>query len=106
MMMISKRCLNLWLLLMIIFAAGCSRSPKVTSPVGLELIKALYTACSSKNMERLAKVTSALETAKEKGEVSEAEFVEFSRIIELAKSGQWTTAADASWAFAKAQTKW
>ena len=103
----------LWLM-----AAGClaavllvawwwtSKSyPETTSSEGLKLIRALYTACSSRNEERLARVERELTELENRGALSEAERAAFGSIIEQAHTGDWKAAIDESYQFAEDQVR-
>lgn len=109
--MTSKRfCPLLWCGLIgsmaLVLLCGCGPSyPRVHSQESLQLLLALRTACSTQNAERLHKVETALEMARREGKVTEAEAEALSRIIEMARQGNWHQAERACRSFQKAQLR-
>lgn len=79
--------------------------PEVSSPENLTLMRALYTACSSQNAERLSKVERAVDKEHESGRMTPQEHESFASIIALARAGDWTSAADESYRFAEDQVR-
>jgi hypothetical protein len=96
-------------LLAVVLLATClwnSKSyPEATSPDVLKLIRALYTACSSRSEERLTRVEQALSTTESKGHLTEAELDAFTSIVDVARSGAWDEAAAQSYQFAQDQVR-
>jgi hypothetical protein len=79
--------------------------PEATSPDGLMLIRAVYTACSSRNEERLSRVEQRLATAHADGQLTSDERAAFDAIIHQARSGDWQGATRESYAFAEDQVR-
>jgi hypothetical protein len=79
--------------------------PEVSSPENLTLMRALYTACSSQNTERLSKVERAVAEEHGSGRMTLQERESFASIIALARAGKWTSAADESYRFAEDQVR-
>jgi hypothetical protein len=79
--------------------------PEVSSGESLRLIKALYTACSSKSDKRLAQVEKELTAIETQGKLTEAERDAFDLIITHARAGDWLEATSASYAFAADQIR-
>lgn len=79
--------------------------PETTSADGLKLIRALYTACSSRNEARLSRVEKEVAKLDTQGKLSEAERAAFGSIIEQAQTGDWETAIDQSYQFAQDQVR-
>lgn len=77
--------------------------PKTSTPESLQLMRALYTACSSKNETRLAKVEQSLAEAFRTQQVTDNERIAFESIIDVAKKGDWKQAAQDSYRFAADQ---
>jgi hypothetical protein len=104
-----KRSLALLGVLGVLLAAvwwpGCKRYPEVSSREGLELMRALYTACSSRSEERLAKVERALEESERTGKVTPKEAKAFRSVIATARQGDWDSAASESFRFARDQVR-
>lgn len=81
---------------------GCSRQP-VVEHNNLALISSLRTACSAKNDTWLSGVERAVTKRFDDGAMSETERDEFTRLISLAKSGDWQSAESACFSWEKAQ---
>lgn len=79
--------------------------PETTSAEGLKLIRALYTACSSRNEGRLARVEQAVSELEAKGKLSGAERDAFSSIIRHGQTGNWEKAIDYSYRLAQDQVR-
>ncbi len=79
--------------------------PEATSTESMQLIKALYTACSSRNADRLASVDKQLATIRSEGKLQDREFDAFKSIIAQAEQGDWKKAADACYQFAQDQVR-
>jgi hypothetical protein len=79
--------------------------PEVSSSQSLMLMRALYTACSSQNLERLERVDRAVTEASESGEMTPPERDSFVVIITQARDGRWDEAARESYQFAESQVR-
>lgn len=79
--------------------------PEVTSPDNLTLMRALYTACSSQNLERLDRVDRAVTKTYASGNMTQPERDSFAGIIAQARGGDWHAAAQASYRFAEDQVR-
>ncbi|MCC6511329.1 MAG: hypothetical protein IT423_19665 [Pirellulaceae bacterium] len=90
----------LWLLI-----AGCREHPQVTSRHSLDLIKQVYTACNTRNPERLTRCRQKYDQLVAQGELSDAEQASFQRILQSADSGDWPAAQSASLQFARDQVR-
>ncbi len=66
---------------------GCSRYPEVTSPEAQEFIQQIYTACNTRDVERLKICEEKLATLVDAKQVGQAEQKEFQRIIDMARRG-------------------
>ena len=92
-------------LVLISLLSGCREHPAVTSRESLDLIKQVYTACNTRNSQRLEKCRQAYAELVEKGMLSEAERASFTRILDTAASGDWETAQASSLQFARDQVR-
>lgn len=81
------------------------RHPEVTSAENLTLLRALYTACSSQNLERLDKVEKEINRTRSAGLLTDEELASFEAIIAEARGGEWDEAARESYRFAEAQVR-
>lgn len=79
--------------------------PEVSSPESLQLMRALYTACSSQNSTRLSEVERKVSEAEKGHLLVDAERNAFTSIIALARQGDWQSAAARSYRFAKDQIR-
>jgi hypothetical protein len=77
--------------------------PPVVAHDNLRYIQLLRTAVSAKNPAWLAGVEKAIEQRREENALSPAEEQHFRRIVDQAKSGDWSTADLACFEFEKAQ---
>lgn len=84
---------------------GCSSYPTVTSPESQDFIKQVYTACNTKNSERLARCSERLAELTKDQMVTKDEAVAFERIINLAKTGDWSAAQQRTLDFAQRQVR-
>lgn len=91
--------------LLIIGQVGCREHPRVTSRASLDLIKQVYTACNTQNIERLTKCKEEIAALVASGELSPAERESFEQIIALADSGDWQAASAKSLQFARDQVQ-
>lgn len=81
------------------------RYPSVSSKENLEMMKALYAACNTRDPNRLGQVESRLDIARQSGLMTPAEEKAFRQIVGLAKSGRWEKAQEEAMRFAKDQTR-
>jgi hypothetical protein len=91
--------------LVILLLVGCNTQPRATTAESMELIKKVYTACNTKNTERLEKAEAELKTLVDQQLISEDERVEFESIITQAREGQWEKAQNRALSFAEAQVR-
>ncbi len=70
------------------FVLGCGGAPQVAKE-NRKLIETVLTAVSSGNQAWLESNEKLLQTAHEKGQLSDAEFAAFSAILQQARSGDW-----------------
>ena len=91
--------------LLVIGLFGCREHPRVTSRASLDLIKQVYTACNTQNVERLGKCKEEIAALMASGELSAPERESFQRIIALADAGDWQAAATESLQFARDQVR-
>lgn len=82
---------------------GCRQYPPVSSRENLDLIKLVYTACNTKNPQRLAMVEAKIDNAARSGEMSPQEEAGFRKIVALARGGDWQAAEAAALRFAQDQ---
>jgi hypothetical protein len=80
---------------------GCGRPQ--ASPQNLHLISSLRTAASTRNPELLEQNATLIEQRREAGEVGDAEYRTFQKILELARDGDWESAERETIAFQKSQ---
>jgi len=104
---ISHRSFRLSILLLIVFSllAGCSQHPKATSRESLEFIKQVYTACNTKDSKRLALCEKRLAELQSEDKISKEEVKSFRRVLEIASKGDWESAQDIAFQFAKDQIR-
>ncbi|MEX2168599.1 MAG: hypothetical protein WD851_04780 [Pirellulales bacterium] len=79
--------------------------PEVTSAESLNLVRALYTACSSQNPQRLDKVEQKVAQTHQTGNLTQSELASFQSIIAQARDGRWEEAAQSSYQFAEDQVR-
>jgi hypothetical protein len=84
---------------------GCGSTPTVTSPESQELILRFYTACNTKNPERLTSAIKIYRGLIDKNLVSPQEQASFDEVISLAEKGRWQDAADSAYAFSQSQVR-
>jgi hypothetical protein len=77
--------------------------PVITHPEADLLVRQLYTACSSRDDQRLAAAGQRFQALVEGAAISPAERQAFERIFDMAKAGNWDIAAKASLRFAEDQ---
>ncbi len=85
--------------------SGCREHPRVTSAESLEFIKQVYTACNTKNSQRLAACRTKLDELVSAGQLSEAEQKSFRSILSTAEAGDWQAAERSSLQFARDQVR-
>lgn len=71
----------------------------------MDLIKQAYTACNTKNSQRLAATESRFQELVADGLLSEEEQKAFQEILDLAHDGNWEKAQNRAFSFAKSQIK-
>ncbi len=86
---IFRRAMFCQLLIMVCLSLGCREHPQVTSRESLEFIKQVYTACNTRNAQRLSACKSKLDELVAQGQLSEAEQKSFRGILSSAEAGQW-----------------
>lgn len=84
---------------------GCGSVPTVTTPESQELILRFYTACNTKNPERLKSAIEIYRGLIDKNLVSLQEQASFNEVISLAEKGRWQDAADEAYAFSQSQVR-
>jgi hypothetical protein len=92
-------------LLLVMLALGCRQHPKATSRESMEFIKQVYTACNTKNRERLDACVTKLSELESDGKISKKEVESFERVIEIAKKGDWESAQRVSLQYAQDQVR-
>ncbi len=88
-----------------LLASGCREHPKVTSRESQDLIKQFYTACNTRNIERLNECQTKLQQLETEGAISPAESESFNRILQQARAGDWSNAQANSLQFARDQVR-
>ena len=89
--------------LAVIWWPGCRQYPPVTSRDSLVLMKLLYTACNTKDPTRLSKAEQGVMEATRTGKLSMPEQEAFTKIIGIARAGEWEKAERAAFQFAQDQ---
>ncbi len=84
---------------------GCREHPQVTSRESLDLIKQVYTACNTRNPDRLSKCKVKLGELSEQGLLTDRERTSFETILKSAEAGDWNTAQASSLQFARDQVR-
>jgi hypothetical protein len=87
----------------LVWRPGCRHYPQITSPQGMQLVKLLYTACNTRDLNRLESAEKQLAAIKLEGKISASEIVSFEAIIAQAKRGEWAQAEKASFRFIEDQ---
>ena len=82
---------------------GCKKYPPVSSKESLELMKLLYSACNTRDTERLERVEKGVTELAAEGKMTDEEKKTFDQIIGWARAGKWEKAEDAAFKFAKDQ---
>lgn len=90
-------------LLALLTCSGCREHPRVTSRESLDLIKQVYTACNTRNVQRLDKCKADIAELSQSGQLTVAEKNSFERIMQLAEAGDWEKAQLKSLQFARDQ---
>jgi hypothetical protein len=85
----------------LVVVLGCSRPQ--ASVDNLHLITSLRTAASTRNPEWLSQNAELVEQRRAAGQMTDAEYATFQRIIELARDGKWQAAEREAVLFQKAQ---
>jgi hypothetical protein len=96
----SKRALFPFLLVLLL--PGCGSPPQVSAE-HRELVLGLATATSSQDPKGLDVIEESVNAERSAGRMPEPVASEFSRIIALARSGDWPSAQSASYSFRDAQ---
>jgi hypothetical protein len=86
-------------------SVGCGATPTVTSPESQELILRFYTACNTKNPDRLASAIEIYRRLIERNQISSQEQKRFDELISIAQSGRWQDAADMAYSFSQSQVR-
>ena len=81
---------------------GCSREPEVAEK-NRDLVVSLVTAVSAQNVDWLEKNAQLIEKKRSAGEISDAEYQSFSKIVAQARAGDWKTAETEAYALREAQ---
>ena len=89
----------------LVFQSGCNSQPQVSSRDAMQLIKQAYTACNTRNVERLASTESRFSELVAAGTLTESEQRAFQEIFDLARDGNWQKAQDRAFSFALAQVR-
>jgi hypothetical protein len=89
----------------VILVTGCQKYSEVSSPEGLAIVRALYTACSSRNGERLTTVERRIHAALRDGDISRSDVEDFVAIIRQAEQGNWERAIRNSYRYAQDQVR-
>jgi hypothetical protein len=87
----------------VIWWPGCHKYPAATSRESYVLMKALYTACNTKNVDSLSKIERWVDQAAREGKLGPAEQDAFAGIIGMAKNGQWQEATKETYRFSEDQ---
>lgn len=90
---------------LLIGLSGCAKYAEVSSEEALTIIRQLYTACSAKDAELLAKTKARVETALKSSDCSAEEAKAFFAIIRQAESGEWEKAAREAYRYAQDQVR-
>jgi hypothetical protein len=85
--------------------ASGKKFPPISSEESLHLMRALYTACSSQNDQRLAVVERKVVEAADAGQMSAEERAAFEEIVSYARADDWERAAGESYRFARDQVR-
>ncbi len=85
--------------------AGCNTQPRATSAESMDLIKQVYTACNTKNLERLDAAEVKLKLLVEQQLISTPEQEEFEAIVAIARERKWEESQRRALAFAEAQVR-
>lgn len=89
----------------LISQTGCNSQPRVSSPEVMQLIRQVYTACNTKNAERLQNTQSRFNELVISGTLTELEQRAFQEIFGLARDGNWEKAQDRAFSFAQSQVR-
>lgn len=96
----------LGLLTLLLLALPLGRSfPPPSGPDSLALVQQLYTACNTRDPQRLHQVERRLDELHRQQLITPAEHQACQRIIDMAKNGQWDHAAQRSLRFAQHQVR-
>lgn len=101
----SKGKKGLVLALLFCFLSGCRSYPEVSSRESLELIKLVYTACNTRDRERLEECEKQLEELSLAGKIGTREMDAFRKTIDLAKNDDWEMAQNQALKFAQDQIR-
>lgn len=87
----------------IVTISGCRDYPRVATAEAQVLIQKFYTACNTKNDDRLNDCKKTFETLKAANRLTPGEIEGFEKIISLATDDQWSSAANEAMRFAEDQ---
>jgi hypothetical protein len=71
----------------------------------MDFIKQVYTACNTKNLQRIEACVNRLAELESEGKISKPEIESFERVLELAKNGDWESAQKISLQYAQDQVR-
>lgn len=89
--------------ILVIWRPGCRNYPPVTSPEGMQLIKLLYAACNTRELDRLERAEKEFAELVRQEKVTPREKASFESIFALARAGKWEQAEKAAFRFAEDQ---
>ncbi|MBM4073549.1 MAG: hypothetical protein FJ271_32200 [Planctomycetes bacterium] len=89
----------------VVWWPGCKQYPEVTSAESLSLMKLLYNACNTRDLDKLSRVEQGIDRLASEGKMSAGEQDAFRAIIAIAKQGDWQRAQERSLRFARDQVR-
>lgn len=93
------------LTVVVVWWPGCRTYPPASSPEALTLMKQLYTACNTRNLDRLTKTEQRANQLEQEGQLTAQERAAVQRIIDQAKAGDWDRAQRESLKYAEDQVR-
>lgn len=101
----ARRTSGFLIIAILVGLCSCNSQPRVASPEALVLIKQAYTACNTKNSQRLAATQEEFDELVAAGTLTDSEQRAFQEIFDLANAGHWEKAQSRAFSFAQSQVR-
>jgi Sec-independent protein translocase protein TatA len=91
-----------FIIVLAVLITGCGRAPQI-APVNRRAMQGLQTAVSSRKVEWLEAAVRLIEEQRSEGEMEDDEYEVFQKIVEKARSGDWSGAQHDAFALVEGQ---